>query len=129
MGKLIKCIVVILVVCIFAPRLWHEFQDSRHSRSWPSVEGSLDEVRIKEVEQTERFKDGSSRTNYSYQLVARYSYRVGGVSYGGSRIKVGGKNYGTEQKALDAMREYQRTKEISVYYDPSNPSSSVLEPG
>ena len=64
----------------------------------------------------------------TYCLHVSYEYVVDGISYDGDRV-----SYSSEHScnswSQNADDDYPEGEEITVYYDPSNPSESVLEPG
>ncbi len=70
--------------------------------------------------------DGEGGTTYC--LHVSYQYTVDGNAYNGDRV-----SYSTENScnswSKNADDDYPEGKEITVYYDPDNPSESVLEPG
>jgi hypothetical protein len=62
---------------------------------------------------------------------ASYSYRVGDNTYTGTRIRLGDFSDIGTRKYEDARAEIDHFKVgavTAVFYDPANPSSSVLEP-
>ena len=70
--------------------------------------------------------DGEGGTTYC--LYVSYQYTVNGKTYDGDRV-----SYSTENScnswSKNADDDYPEGKEITVYYDPGNPSESVLQPG
>lgn len=64
----------------------------------------------------------------TYCLHVSYQYTVDGMTYDGDRV-----SYSTENScnswSKNADDDYPEGKEITVYYDPSNPSESVLLSG
>ena len=70
--------------------------------------------------------DGEGGTTYC--LYVSYEYTVNGKTYDGDRV-----SYSTDNScnswSKDADDDYPEGKGITVYYDPDNPSESVLEPG
>lgn len=70
--------------------------------------------------------DGEGGTTYC--LHVSYQYTVDGKTYDGDRV-----SYSTENScnswSENADDDYPEGKEITVYYDPNNPSESVLQPG
>lgn len=70
--------------------------------------------------------DGEGGTTYC--LYVSYEYTVNEKTYDGDRV-----SYSTENScnswSKNADDDYPEGKVITVYYDPGNPSESVLEPG
>ena len=91
------------------------------STAWPFVIGELESTGLKEVVYRGRDVDGSR--NF------KYNYAVANKKYQGSRVTYSdGIN-----KTLRALRKlqdrYRGKSQILVYYNPKNPSQSVLVPG
>jgi hypothetical protein len=57
--------------------------------------------------------------------VLRYRYEVGPQSYIGFRVSFSG--YGASRSAMEKLiKPYSQGSAVTVYYDPQNPSSAVL---
>ncbi|KAA0005652.1 MAG: DUF3592 domain-containing protein [Thermoplasmata archaeon] len=68
-------------------------------------------------------------TYYTYIPKIEYSYTVNGVNYSGDKISfeiVSTTDYEWAQNKVDL---YYKGKNVTVYYNPENPSESVLEKG
>tara|TARA_B110000459_G_scaffold203300_1_gene259261 strand:- start:89 stop:715 length:627 start_codon:yes stop_codon:yes gene_type:complete len=70
--------------------------------------------------------DGEGGTTYC--LHVDYQYTVDGRTYDGERISYTAENSCNSWSA-NSDDEYPEGKEITVYYNPTNPSESVLLPG
>ena len=99
------------------------------SGNWPSVQGEVEGVYV-------RHTRGSSRTSQgSYHYEVTYSYLINDIIYTNDRYSLGSgstasSRYSTEDEARsDAREAYPSGSEITVYYDPADPFSSVLDPG
>ena len=91
------------------------------SLGWPSVRGSILELRIS----GEKFNNRPTYSNY-----IEYEYFVDGIRYIGNRQYWLGINIGTEhQKARNKFGVYKEGMVVRVFYDPESPSDAVLEPG
>lgn len=89
------------------------------SQSWPEIKGLITESRIKEKSDPEM--------GTSYTPIVRYNYQVEGVMYEGKRIAFGsGMEFNIWQKAAEYLKPYPVDTEVSVFYNPDNPSDSVL---
>jgi len=64
----------------------------------------------------------------TYCLHVDYQYTVDGRTYSGDRISYSADNSCNSWSA-NSDEDYPEGKEITVYYDPSNPSESVILPG
>jgi hypothetical protein len=59
----------------------------------------------------------------------RYHYEVNGQSFEGRRYRYGAGSSSDSTWAFDAVRHYPEDAEATVYYNPRNPSESLLSPG
>ena len=95
---------------------------ARASSSWPTVPGKVvfSELRI------ECRGEDSDR----YQADIRYQYEIMGQSYESGRVAIGlRKEVGNRRTAEDIVGRYLAGTEVAVYYNPEDPSKSVLEHG
>jgi hypothetical protein len=98
------------------------------SHGWPTVEGQVVSSSV-----NCRCKPAEPGTIVSYQYsdvaIVRYEYAVDGHRYSGDRVQIGAtiRRLHTDAQA-DASR-YPVGKLTTVYYDPTAPARSVLEPG
>jgi hypothetical protein len=122
MSKLIQYALFALMVAFFVSQMWAEYKDGRNSPSWPSTSGELVDARIKEI-----VNERDSVWRSSFELLVDYTYEVDGQAYHGHRIRAGGKSYMLESQALEDLHRFQDMAELTVFYDPSKPKSSVLE--
>lgn len=72
-----------------------------------------------------------NRKGFTYKRVkVVYTYTVYGVEYRGKKIAFG---YGIISHAFlmrgERLAQYRDSKEVTVYYNPNDPSQAVLEPG
>ena len=91
------------------------------SRDWAVVEGTVLDAHMEE-----RRDDKYGDTFYP---VVRYSYVVGRTKYESSRLWYRTDSFGDYSEALQGIRDVRKGKPVDVYYDPSEPSRSVLIPG
>jgi hypothetical protein len=96
---------------------------SAQSQRWPSVQG--------EVTASGLVRQGDQARPY-----VRYRYRIAEKTYtGGALIHYGEPNPITRwlgasaENAPPIQARYPQGSPVTVYYDPSNPDRSVLEPG
>ena len=90
--------------------------ESRLSTSWPTVEGKI--VKSEVV-------DGRKTTRADIQ----FTYIVEGQSYRSFRVKFS-QNLTTNYKKANVLAErYLLGSSVTVYYDPADPNTAILEPG
>lgn len=92
------------------------------ARSWPVTPGIVESV---EVITTEGGEDGDT----TYEPVVTYSYTVAGSRYVADRVDVRDPVKHQLVSAQDVTRNYRKGNPVSVYYNPKNPASALLEPG
>ena len=94
------------------------------SRTWPSVPGTI-------VASTVGSYRSGEALGRRYYPAVRYTYAVGGREYRSKRIQFDelATNRTQEHIAAILARKYPLGATVPVYYDPSRPGRSVLEPG
>lgn len=99
--------------CLVWLSLWLRSR-SRACLHWPSVAGQVIESRVDD-EHLEMMKP-----------VLRYRYEVTGQTYVGFRVAFSG--YGAGRPAMEQLiQPYPAGASVTVYYDPRNPASAVLD--
>lgn len=110
---------VFILLALFPIRY---FPEALASRSWPNVEG--------EITTSEEEKIGS---NYNVSIKSKiiYSYIVNGETYQSKRIKVGPQSISSTDRGWveRTLERYPLGKKLTVYYNPTLPVKTVLEPG
>lgn len=119
----------IAVVLFAAWRLWGAFKDwqqYRASADWQPIPAQILESRIEES--ASGIKDEKDET-YSYTPIITYSYQVMGQSYQGNLISFGSGNvsYTYDTKPKKIIGRHPVGSPATVYYNPADPSQSVLE--
>lgn len=92
-------------------------QEGAESESWPSVPGTITEMRVTE---THDARDGT----HSKRLEIQYTYSVDGKAYRGDRVSVA-----SNGDADAGARQYPEGKSVNVFYNPKRPGDAVLERG
>jgi hypothetical protein len=92
----------------------------KQSLSWPVAAGVVESAEVDSSSD-----DGS--TSYSPKIA--YHYYVASNKYLSKRIRFAAIGGGDYQETKAVVDRYVPGKQASVYYNPSNPSDSVLEPG
>lgn len=102
-----------------------EWWRAASSVGWPHVTGT---VRSSEVARSSHVTPGRGVRHTSHQASVEYSYQVGGVEYTGTRVAFTVNGGGAEEARAQAAA-FQPGSSAEVYYHPSDPSVSVLQPG
>lgn len=97
---------------------FHDIWIGYRSQSWPSVAGQT-------VSSEVLYLKGA--TTGSWCCVVEYVYEVDDVKYSGRSRGTGGLS--REEAMTMADIKYVKGSSVNVYYDPSDPKRSVLEPG
>ena len=63
-----------------------------------------------------------------YGAEVQYEYSVGGIPYISNRLSFEVLGTRSPKSALKEMNRYRHQHQVVVYYDPTNPQQSVLEP-
>ena len=101
---------------------WQGWQALR-SASWPTADG---EVLSSSVASHRSSSQGRSSTTYGAEV--HYRYEVDGVRYENDDLRIGQVFTAFRSQAQKAARRHPRGP-AKIYYDPSDPQNSVLEPG
>ncbi len=92
------------------------------AKKWPSVKGR---VLVSQVKQEHKQTANGYRAYFVPELL--YEYTVGGQTYQGKRIDFQVAQGTSEIWAKGIVQRFAVGQEISVYYNPKNPSEAVLE--
>jgi hypothetical protein len=93
------------------------------SRRWPTTRG-----RVLQSGVSLHFSTlAKVPSTYVPQLV--YEYRVDGHTYRGTRYNLLGAGLVNIEKAWSRHRRLQDSSEVTVWYDPADPTCAVLAPG
>lgn len=102
----------------------------RESENWHETTGIITSSKLEIEENTEYDPETDyTDTYYTYKPKIEYRYSADGVNYSGNRISfeiVSVTDYEWAQSKVDL---YYEGKNVTVYYNPDNPSESVLEKG
>lgn len=71
--------------------------------------------------------DGEGNTLYRADI--QYTYELNGHEFQGDRVFFGAMSTSERRQVFDLLLKYPKGTAVSVYYDPADPSQSVLEPG
>ena len=117
---------IIAILATMAVLAWRAWQIKQRSPNWPYVEGEMLEARARAHNET---GDQHGTPTHHWFTEVRYRYTVNGQTYTGNRLRAFGLNHFDEQQALQEIAPFQPGTKVKVYYDPADPSSSVLIPG
>ena len=121
-GNAIIMIVVLLAFGLILGGVGlHRYNDGKRSASWPTTKGSITQSRPQPVTTENNRKE--------FRLSVSYSYKVDGKPYTGQRVTSSDQYEKTRGAAESALKKYPVGGEVTVYYDPDNPASAVLETG
>lgn len=118
---------IVLVVGIgFLAWSGYTYSKASASSGWPSTQG---EVVVSMVDKTTQTTN--SNVKWIYQPILKYDYEIDGVAYSGDRIRFTSFSisHKKEHKAKREISAYPVGKSVQVFYNPQNPSDSVLETG
>lgn len=107
-----------LTIFLGIPMMKNAFE----SRGWPTADGVITVSQF--TSNTDR---DSGSTTYGASIA--YDYTVNGASYTGSNVHFGQYSTSDPSYGRSIVNRYPLGKQVMVYYDPDNPSESVLEPG
>jgi Protein of unknown function (DUF3592) len=93
---------------------------------WPTMTGTI----LSSIAESHRslVPGGRGQTVTQWSPVVEYSYRVQGRDYHGSRLAFGADVAGPRDFAEAIVARYPAGREVTVHFDPANPSFAVLEP-
>ena len=91
------------------------------SRKWTSIEGEIVKLNLRVM------CEGSSAQ--AYIPVLKYSYKVGNKCFSGTRLSYQLNVFGNIKSANERLTKLQSMHPVLVYYDPNQPTRSVLETG
>src|SRR5437773_12253651 len=98
-------------------------RQARRALRWPTVPGRILSAEL---------EDGPSTRGLipiaTHRAVIRYAYEVGGKEWVSQRVFFGDEVFRTGDAARDRVRQYQPGTRVEVWYDPVDPSRSVLDP-
>jgi hypothetical protein len=97
---------------------------AQQSRLWPSTEGEISHAAT--LYETSRSPSGGLSATYKADIA--YRYQVNGKDYSSSTISLLDVS-STAGQAQSIVDRYPDKSKVQVFYNPDDPSDSVLEPG
>ncbi len=90
------------------------------SQTWPSVKGKIISATLEQ---------GKVRGRVISREKIQYEYHVEGKRFVGERVSMGPRLLMFGLSAEQVIKKYPKNMPVTVYYNPSRPEKSVLEPG
>lgn len=98
---------------------WNVLQNARVSESWPTTSGEI-------LSSSVRVDDDEDGTSYFGDVTFRYA--VADLPYTSDTVSFG--QYGSNRShAEEIVAKYPVGSQVTVYYDPNDAGTAVLEPG
>ena len=94
------------------------------SPNWPTTEATITYSEVSEHMSGRRW-----RRHREYTPIVEYEYEVEGIIYDNDSISFNSLSSRDEDEAYAISSSYVEGKAYTVYYKPSNPAVSVLQPG
>ncbi len=104
---------------------------SMESEDWLTVEGTITSSAIDSYKERDTGTGDDSPTTYTtyYEPEITYSYLVNGADYSSDKISFSRTRFVIQSEAQEIIDKYSTGTNVTVYYNPNNPSESVLKPG
>ena len=99
------------------------------SENWDKGTATITSSEIEKTESRSKDAQGFTRTSTSFSVRVTYAYTVEGSNYEGNTVGFGTMSHNERSDAQEELKSYPKGKTIEVYYDPENPSDSVLKKG
>ena len=99
------------------------------SENWDKGTATITSSEIEKTESKSKDAQGFTQTSISYSVRVKYSYIVEGSNFNGNTVGFGTMSHNERSDAQEELKSYPKGKTIDVYYDPENPSDSVLNKG
>lgn len=122
---MIGFIILLVIGLVVMVKFGRDILLGRQSQSWPKTSGTVMQSGLHTYHDTD--DDGNSTTTYGVSV--RYSYTVTGQQYESDRRTFSEVRTGSMRRTQQILDRLPQGGSVEVYYDPANPSSSVLEAG
>lgn len=99
---------------------WSILQNARASESWPATSGEILSANVR----TDEDDDGTS-----YFGDVSFRYVVDDTPYTSKNVSFGQYGSGNRGHAEEIVARYPVGSQVTVYYDPDDATTAVLEPG
>jgi hypothetical protein len=97
--------------------------DAQRAQSWPSTEGTISSSMVK----SEWSSSSSGGGSYLYYPDVHYHYSINGQSFNGNVISKMLSHSSDSSYAYAYVSDHPIGSQVTVYYNPLNPSEAVLD--
>jgi hypothetical protein len=127
---------ILLILCIFgliAGVVVTSWEIKR--KNWPSVSASINAAEVVQDYGSQMFYDNNTAIQLgilglAYSIELSYTFDVKGKTYSGKSTKLKSDKRISKEQAEERMKiNYQPGTKIEVFYNPKNPSVSMLDKG
>ena len=120
-GSLAFIFICLVGIALIVVGILKKNKAAKAAKTWLPTSGIILGSRV----ETRRSRDSEGNSKVSYHPVVDYQYQVIGQSFNGDRIGFSQGNFASA-KADKLIAPYQEGAQVTVYYDPSDPSQAVL---
>ena len=122
---MIGYIIAIGISAVILIYIGSDILKAQKSRSWPTASGTVLDSGMESHQS--RDDDGDIKTTYGATI--QYKYTVDGQEFVGDRRTFSNVRTSSVRNTEKILERYPRGSSVDVFYDPDDPSSSVLESG
>jgi hypothetical protein len=114
-------ILFLLVLATLAPTAaLPRYFRAKNSATWPQAQGIITSSHL---------VAGRFKQTKGYRAEIQYRYQAGATEYLSSRRSFENVHLATQAASQNVIDTYPVGKTVTVFYDPKNPASALLEPG
>ena len=117
---IISFIICLLIGIMFIANSISSIQKGSDSENWPSTTGYIISSNIVRH---------PSKHGYTYGANITYQYSINDHTYSSNRISYGDYSSSDGEHANQLVTQYYVGRNVTVFYNPKNPSEAILEPG
>ncbi len=121
--------IVAAALALVALMLWRAWQDKHASVAWPYVEGVITHCEAEIASPDPHHELDAKVVHASWRLRLKYDYTLGGQHFTGDRLRAMAEHFPTREEAARYELQFPVGHKVRVFYDPAQPSSSVLIQG
>lgn len=120
---------LVLGLLFFAIGVWVALEGLRAAH-WPAVKAEIVGADVVRLSSLHRHDVGREQIEWGYAPQVTYRWRVNGETFIGDRYRIGEGSslpwHETRQEAEQAAASFPEGTELTIYVDPKNPSSAVM---
>ena len=124
-GGCIGAVILLIVGLGIIAGVYYFYRTAAASQSWPTTSGT---VTLSSYYRNDS-RDSDGHTSITYGAKIHYKYQVDGTDYHGDRVSSLDYSSSNTKHVHSIMDRYPMGKEVTVHYNPDNPSDALLEPG